>query len=440
LARLLHDAQAAGHGRLGAALAALTGEREVRLSVRPGQSAAPTRVAVADAIDRLELLAIAEREGFHPGLRQRGIDPSAARECAQVRDDLLRALGGAANASSRAPADDLVPRLLLAAYPDRVAKRAQPDANRAAMVGGVAIELDAASAVAASRGHPRSDLLLAVSCQGLGSRTATVVRQACELDEADLEAVFPGSIVRRERLTWDDARQQVASQIAWWYRDLAIRIARDGQPDAAAVSAFLAQRLTSEAVALFDADEHAGGWLRRYRWLAQVAPDLSLPAIAEADLVAHLHTLCADKRSRADVQAAITAQGVDLLRGGLSWDLSQRIDTWAPSHLAVPTGSRIRLDYSTADAANPPVLAVRLQELFGQPATPRIADGRIGVLLHLLGPNFRCEQVTRDLASFWANTYPQVRKDLRGRYPKHSWPDDPLTAPPVAKGRHREQG
>ncbi len=83
------------------------------------------------------------------------------------------------------------------------------------------------------------------------------------------------------------------------------------------------------------------------------------------------------------------------------------------------------------------MLAVRLQELFGEGETPRLAGGRVPVLLHLLGPNYRAEQITQDLASFWANTYPQVRKDLRSRYPKHSWPDDPLSAPPVARGRPR---
>jgi len=446
---LLLDAQAAGDARLGASLAALTGERDVRVQQRNGPAAMP---AVADVIDRLELLAIAEREGFHPGLRSRGIEPQAAREAVQVRDDLLRANrtgspGAKLGSSPALPGtaelqlgsgdakDSIIPRLLLAAYPDRVVKRAAPDANRGMMIGGVAVELDATSAVAARSGHPRPELFLAIACQGLGQgmRSSTIVRQAAELTEADIEAVFPGSIQRRERLTWDDQRQQVTGQIGWFYRDLAIRMARDTQPDPANVATFLAERLAPEAAAVLAADEDAAMWLARYRWLRAFAPDLDLPP--EPDAATVIAGLCTGCRGRAEV---IAKPKIDALQAGLTWQQTRQLDDWAPTHLPVPTGNRIKLDYTNASPEQPPVLAVRLQELFGQPITPTLANGRCGVLLHLLGPNYRCEQVTRDLASFWANTYPQVRKDLRGRYPKHSWPDDPLSAVPVARGRPRQ--
>ncbi|MND96312.1 ATP-dependent RNA helicase HrpB [compost metagenome] len=114
--------------------------------------------------------------------------------------------------------------------------------------------------------------------------------------------------------------------------------------------------------------------------------------------------------------------------------MPQRLDELAPKTLEVPSGSRIRLDYGE----EPPVLAVRLQELFGLAATPRIAGGRLGVKLHLLSPAQRPVQVTQDLASFWANTYSEVKKDLKGRYPKHYWPDDPLIAEPTARAKPRK--
>ena len=110
------------------------------------------------------------------------------------------------------------------------------------------------------------------------------------------------------------------------------------------------------------------------------------------------------------------------------------MDEAAPEAIAVPSGSRHQVRY---DADGPPVLAVRLQELFGWAETPRVARGRVPVLLHLLGPNFRPVQVTDDLRSFWENTYAQVRKDLRNRYPRHSWPEDPRSAAPEAKGGRR---
>jgi ATP-dependent helicase HrpB len=119
----------------------------------------------------------------------------------------------------------------------------------------------------------------------------------------------------------------------------------------------------------------------------------------------------------------------------LDWEQRRRLDELAPEHVEVPTGSRIRVDYSDPSA---PVLAVRLQEVFGWRETPRIGGGAVPLTMHLLSPAHRPMQVTRDLASFWATGYFDVRKDLRGRYPKHHWPDDPLTAPPVRGAKRRK--
>ena len=124
-----------------------------------------------------------------------------------------------------------------------------------------------------------------------------------------------------------------------------------------------------------------------------------------------------------------------ILLGLLPWPLPARLDELAPKALQVPSGSRIAIDYSE----HPPVLAVRLQELFGLADTPRVAGGRQGVLLHLLSPARRPVQVTQDLASFWANTYIEVKKDLNGRYPKHWWPDNPMEAEPTARSKPRKQ-
>ena len=117
----------------------------------------------------------------------------------------------------------------------------------------------------------------------------------------------------------------------------------------------------------------------------------------------------------------------------LSRAQQQELNRLAPIHVTVPSGSHIRLDYS----GELPVLAVRLQEMFGCKETPRIVNRTVPVMLHLLSPAKRPVQVTKDLASFWVNAYPEVRKELRGRYPKHHWPEDPLTAPPTAKVKRR---
>lgn len=125
----------------------------------------------------------------------------------------------------------------------------------------------------------------------------------------------------------------------------------------------------------------------------------------------------------------------DVLLGGLSWTQRQQLDDEAPTHIQVPSGSRIPVDYSRPED---PALAVRLQEMFGQQETPRIAGGRVPLTIHLLSPAQRPVQVTRDLANFWRETYFDVKKDLKGRYPKHYWPDNPLEA--VATNRAKPRG
>ena len=159
-------------------------------------------------------------------------------------------------------------------------------------------------------------------------------------------------------------------------------------------------------------------------------PELDLPAFDPEDLRRLLPGLvagAAGKRSFADLRRAPL---LDVLRGALSWEQLQTLEREAPERLEVPSGSRIKVEY---EPGRPPVLAARIQELFGLAETPRLAAGRIPVLMHLLAPNHRPQQVTLDLHSFWENTYPQVRKELQGRYPKHAWPDDPWTAKPQRK-------
>jgi ATP-dependent helicase HrpB len=122
-----------------------------------------------------------------------------------------------------------------------------------------------------------------------------------------------------------------------------------------------------------------------------------------------------------------------------SWDDRHQVDMLAPSHITVPSGSRIPLSYAdNSQVPASPILAVRLQEMFGEIRTPTVASGRIAVTLHLLSPAGRPVQITKDLENFWKNTYKEVKKDLMGRYPKHFWPDDPLTAVPTRRAKPRK--
>jgi ATP-dependent helicase HrpB len=139
----------------------------------------------------------------------------------------------------------------------------------------------------------------------------------------------------------------------------------------------------------------------------------------------------ADARRWSDIERVDLADAIACL---LDWRQRRELDDLAPTHIEVPTGSRIPLDYSDPSS---PVLAVRIQEVFGMTESPRLAGGRVPVTMHLLSPAHRPVQVTQDLAGFWRTSYFDVRKDLRGRYPKHEWPDDPLHATPTKRAKRR---
>jgi ATP-dependent helicase HrpB len=173
--------------------------------------------------------------------------------------------------------------------------------------------------------------------------------------------------------------------------------------------------------------------IARIRYVARVMPSLLLPDVSDSGLKALLPEICEGKRTLHEVEKG-DWQGIILAH--LSFQTKRTLDTAFPERVTVPSGSAIRINYSDAAATGEaPVLACRLQELFGITKTPAIVNGTVPLTLHLLAPNGRPCQVTRDLASFWQNTYPSVRKDLRGRYPKHYWPEDPFSATATRKIR-----
>jgi ATP-dependent helicase HrpB len=169
-------------------------------------------------------------------------------------------------------------------------------------------------------------------------------------------------------------------------------------------------------------DSAAGQLLLRWLCLKKWRPEVELPEVNDAIFAEVLPEVCRGCRSLSEVASA---DWVGAFRGRLTWEQWQRLEREAPAALDVPSGRSVALQY---ELGRPPVLAAKIQELFGLAETPRIADGTVKVLVHLLAPNGRPQQVTDDLASFWANTYALVRKDLRGRYPKHDWPENPYEA------------
>ncbi|MFN2376484.1 MAG: ATP-dependent helicase C-terminal domain-containing protein, partial [Candidatus Binatia bacterium] len=260
---------------------------------------------------------------------------------------------------------------------------------------------------------------LSVDAGRRGERSETLVRQASAIEREWL----PAEQVRRGlEMDFDEASDSVVAFTRTRYRDLVLEEKPAPVPRGAAGEALAEAAARSPARALDLTGEEVAAWLARVRCLALWMPDLDLPVFDDEALAEVAREVAAGRRSFEEMRRAPL---LDVLRSRLTHQQLRQLDRHAPERIAVPSGSSIRLDYEPGRA---PVLAARIQELFGMAETPRVADGRVAVVMHLLAPNRRPEQVTEDLASFWRNTYAQVRKELRARYPKHSWPEDPLTA------------
>lgn len=192
-----------------------------------------------------------------------------------------------------------------------------------------------------------------------------------------------------------------------------------------------------ENPALLSWDEESERFRARVQSLRHWRPTENWPDLSEQTLLETLEAWLSPYLGpirKADDFAKLKM--AEILKGILPWELTVKLDQFAPTHLDAPTGSSIRLEYFPDGA--PPVMGVRLQEMFGCFETPAVNGGQMKVMIHLLSPAYRPVQVTRDLKSFWENTYADVRKDIRGRYPKHHWPEDPFTAEPV-RGVKRKQ-
>lgn len=435
LGRLLLEGERRGVGREAALLAALLSERPP--FVRPRGSAppeGPRRSSRSDLLDRLEALETLEATGREPRGQAFGrLNRGAARFLFQSRDQLaglVAEVGAADGASPPATAgerEEALLRAVFAAFPDRLVRRREPGGLQGVMVGGRGVRLARESAVV------EPDLFVAADLDAgrPGERSEALVRLASAVER---EWLAPETLREADEVAFDPERGRVVGYRVTRYRGLELdrREVPAGSEEAARVLARAAAADLEGALALDDPD--VASLLDRVRFLRRWAPELELPELGRGALLELLPALAAGRRSFAELRRAPLAA---TLRGRLAYPQLQALDREAPERLPVPSGSRIRLAYRGEE---PPVLAVRIQELFGLTETPRVARGRVPVLLHLLAPNMRPQQVTDDLAGFWARTYPEVRKELAGRYPKHHWPEDPLRAEPERRpgGRRRK--
>ncbi|WP_375740241.1 ATP-dependent helicase HrpB [Pseudomonas boanensis] len=414
IAHLLLRGQALGLGALACDLAALLGERDI------------LRGGGADLHSRLALLAGEDRSarGARGGVQR-------ARQLARQFRSYLR---GPATEAVVEPGD---PRwlgcLLALAYPDRVAQQRRP--------GGAEYRL--ANGRAATFGEPdalmKEPWLVIVDLGSRQGQREERIYLAADLDPSLFEGPLAEQVHALEVLDWDEREGVLRAERQRKVGELVLAREALAGLDEEARSRALLGLVRRKGVELLPWTAELRQWQARVALLRRLdlaeKGDSEWPDVSDAALLASLEDWLQPwlgKVSRLSHFGNLDLPGI--LQGLLSWPLPQRLDELAPRTLEVPSGSRIRLDYSE----DMPILAVRLQELFGLADTPRIANGRQGVKLHLLSPAQRPVQVTQDLASFWRNTYAEVKKDLKGRYPKHYWPDDPLVAEPTARARPRK--
>jgi ATP-dependent helicase HrpB len=370
----------------------------------------------------MELFADAARRGLgSAACRTLGLEPRAVGAVERARRQFARLLGRAPRAGTPGGDAATLGRIVLAAFPDRVARRRAPGTPRAVMVGGTGATLAAESVVR------DAELFVALDLDRRGGTDAQV-RIASAVDPSWLEDLFPGAVRTVRDVVFDADRGRVITRVRRTYHDLVLAETVRTDVDRLEAGAVLAEVVRRDPRALGVVDEATDGLLARIDFLSRAMPDLGWPvpesllADAAADLAAGAVGL-ADLRTR-DLGAALRVRLSPRQRDALARE--------APAEYRLPSGRVVPVRYP-ADRA--PVVAGRIQELFGLRSTPRLAGGRVPLVVELLAPNGRPAQVTDDLASFWRTTYAAVRKELRGRYPKHDWPEDPATAVPRTRPR-----
>lgn len=457
LARMLVEAVSRGVAYEACIIAALITERNIRatnnIMLDPRQrqprnaGGGGGHNSPSDLLELLDLFVEAERAGLAPErLRVLDLDASAVRAVDRVRRQLQRLCesgGKRLDRSSRikqelssAQESELLVSIL-AGYPDRVARRRSSSANETNK-GRAAVELLLAGGGAATLAPEsvvrQAEFLVAVDAEerreaGKGrlsrGRGETVVRLASAIEPDWLLDLFADAINETTEVQWNAEAERVEIVRRLVYDQLVLDESRAaseaGSPEA---SRALAEAALETGAQAFADRETIDRFLARIEFMRRTFPEAGFPVLDDDDVRAGLAQLCEGKRSFTELREAARAGDLlGILRRRLNPEQSRLLATMAPERVALTGGRQARVNY---ERQQPPWLASRLQDFFGMSEGPKVAGGRVPVVLHLLAPNQRPVQVTADLAGFWARHYTQVRRELSRRYPRHGWPEDPL--------------
>jgi len=322
--------------------------------------------------------------------------------------------------------------LLAHAFPDRIGKQHPHDPRRYQLANGRMARLFDDSAV---YGEP----WLVASELRYEAKDALLLR-AAPVDEAYLREAFAMHFKRGDEVRWDADKRALRSERIERFDGIVLSSTSAGKVDATLAAHALTNAVRELGLNCLPWSEALTQWRNRAQCLRAWMPELGVPDLSDTALFATLERwLKPAFVGKTRLDALDTSELSEALKSGIDWNTRQRIEQLAPTRISVPSGLERSIIYALDDAGQPapPVLAVKLQELFGLAHTPRVADGRVPLLLHLLSPGGKPLQVTADLHNFWANTYAEVKKEMKGRYPRHPWPDDPWNATATHRAKPR---
>ncbi len=379
-----------------------------------GGDAAKKFAAADDCSDFLPLMrawqAAAERR-FHPdACGQMGLNGKAASEAERLAGRLSQMAGAGPRDSLVAPDRETLAKIILTGYSDQVARRTSVGGSACDVAGGRRGSVAKDSVV---RGE---SLLVAAEISEVQGRDVQVTLQmVTELEEDWLGDLFPDDFALEKAPYFDTIQRRVIQRERVRFRDLVIRERQSGEADENAAAAILADEVLRGNLTLTAWDENTEQWFARLSFLRRAMPDLELPEFTEDDKRLVLEELFHGCRSYREIKDLSPLQA---LRDWLSHSQAAALDLHAPPRIELATGRPAKIDYTRPEE---PSVAVFIQQLFTQKDTPRIAAGRVPLVLSILAPNHRPIQVTRDLAGFWMNHYPAIKKEMERRYPRHEW-------------------
>ena len=431
-ARLLVEAERRGVAAAGCVLAALLGERDLAArnlfgNEAPRVSNTAQRTGPSDLLERLDLFAEAERVSFAPHrLRDMGLDVAAVQAVERVRRQLIRHVGQVQNLPY--DKDDALLLSILAGYPDRVARRrslkiGKTDNAEVLLSGGGAAQLAPTSVVW------QSEFFVAIEvADGAEEKNKQrLIRQASAIQPEWLIELFADDLQETTEARWNAQAERVEVVQRMLYDQLVIDETRVKEIKGEQAATVLAEAALQAGLQRFAEPERLTNFLNRVSFLAASFPEAGIPNLNDEDVTAALVALCEGLRSFSELRSAAgkANQGglLETLRARLTNEQQRLLAQHAPESVAIAGRRQVVIHYERDQA---PWIGSRLQDFFGMRETPRIANGRVPLVLHLLAPNQRPVQVTSDLAGFWTRHYPAIRKELSRRYPRHSWPENPL--------------